>query len=315
VDEYDINVVQTQLLRGLDFLVLTLRFSRKLLIFWTIHNVRFVLREEHLPRSRWLLVPKRWAHRLLYRLCAPWVSGVITVSEDVRKAVLEYLGHADGKVSLIINSVDVSRYGHPVDRTMLRQGLGIPAGAQVMAMVATLKTQKGHRFLLDAMPAVVSQFPDLHLLFIGDGELRQKLEEQTRALNLEDHVHFLGLRDDVPDLLGASDFFILSSLWEGLPMALIEAMASGLPVIATEVSGTREVMVDGQTGLLVPPGDVENLRNAMIHLLSNPERARAMGVAARKRVATLFGAEKQSRQHIQLYFQQWNQTLTLSRQK
>ena len=111
----------------------------------------------------------------------------------------------------------------------------------------------------------------------------------------------LGNRDDVPDLLAASDLFVLPSLWEGLPMALIEAMASGLPIVATEVSGTIRVMVPGQTGILVPPGDAQKLAEAILQLLSDPERARAMGKAARRRVEREFSAQKQAEEHLALY--------------
>ncbi len=270
VDKYQIQIIQTQLVRGLDFLVLSLRLSRKLLVFWTFHNALFVLRAEHLPRFRALLGVKRWLHSQLYRLSAPQVHGYIAVSEDVKKAVHAYAGPLDKKVTVILNSVDVQRYQQPVDRVSIRQSLAIPIDAPVIAVVATFKEQKGHRYLIEAARTVVDSYADLQILFIGDGELKQDLQTQTRALRLEKNIHFLGLRSDVPSLLGASDIFVLPSLWEGLPMALIEAMASGLPVIATRVSGTNEVMIHEQTGLLVTPGNVEQLREALLRFLANP---------------------------------------------
>jgi glycosyltransferase involved in cell wall biosynthesis len=120
-------------------------------------------------------------------------------------------------------------------------------------------------------------------------------------LNLGEHIHFLGNRHDVPDLLAASDIFVLPSLWEGLSMALLEAMASGLPIVASEVSGTVQVVIPNETGLLVPPGDVQKLTEAIKQLLSDPTRAQAMGAAAKQRVEAEFSAQKQADEHLTLY--------------
>jgi len=305
VKKHHIDILQTQLLGSLDFLVLTLRYRTNLLVFWTFQNSRFELRADKLPRHKWLLGPKRWAHRQLYRLAARWVNGFIAVSDDVKTALLETIGPIpDDKITVICNSVDVRRYQQPVDRACIRRRLGLPENARVMAVVATFKTQKGHRYLIEAVPQVLSQFPDLHILLIGDGDLRGKLQAQASALGLDGHIHFLGTRSDVPDLLAASDCFALPSLWEGLPMALVEAMASGLPIIATEVSGTKQVIVPGESGLLIPPGDVRQMEEAITRLLSEPARARAMGAAAQLRVEAYFGAKKQAQEHIALFYRE-----------
>lgn len=302
VARHNVTIIQTHLLRVLDFLVLSLRLSfPQLLIFWTIHNYNFALRKDQLPRHRWLLGPKRLAYRLLYRLGARWVSGFVAVSGEVAPAIVQTIGPVQPKISVICNGVDVKRYTQPVDRSAIRRRLDLPAEARLLIVVGTLKPQKGHRYLLDALPGVIAQYPDLHLLIVGDGELRAELEAQARTPGLDGHVHFLGNRGDVPALLAASDYFVLPSLWEGLPMALLEAMAGGLPVIATEVSGTRQVMIPGESGLLVPPGDVDQLRAALLQLATNPEQARSMGAAARRRVIAAFSAQQQAAEHVALY--------------
>lgn len=305
VRRHRVAVVQTHLLMSLDFLVLTLRARRGPLVFWTVQNASFTLRAEHLPRHRWLLGAKRWAYRQLYRAALTRLDGFIAVSEEVRAALLRELGAIPAqKLSVICNSVDVRRYGVSVDRAAVRHALGLPEGARVLAAVATLKRQKGHRYLIEAAALAVARTPALHLLLIGDGELRDELVAQTRAAGLEGHIHFLGSRQDVPELLAASDGFVLPSLWEGLSMALVEAMAAGLPAVATEVSGTSQVLVPGETGWLVPPGDAPRLAEAMLALLADPARARAMGAAARLRVERCFGAGQQAEQHIELYLRQ-----------
>jgi len=306
--KYHANVIQTHLLRSLDFLVLSLRWGRDVRIFWTIHNARFELREEHLARNRWLFQPKRWGYQALYTLGVRAVSGMVAVSEEVKASILRtWKGIPGEKIVAIPNSVDVDRYAERGGREALRRALGIGEQHTVAAVVATLKEQKGHRCLLEALPEVIDGFPEFHLLIIGDGELRATLEAQAQGLRLEKSVHFLGQRSDIPALLAASDLFILPSLWEGLPMALIEAMASGLPVIASRVSGTEQVMRDGETGLLVPPGDVSELKRAILEMLVHPGRMIEMGKAARRRVEAHFSARQQAQAHLDLYVSAWQQ--------
>jgi glycosyltransferase involved in cell wall biosynthesis len=302
VKKYNVNVIQTHLLRSYDFLVLSLRTQTDAQIYWTFHNARFDLREEHLARQKWLFKPKRWGHHTLYSLGARGVDRLIAVSEEVKVSITKTLpAIPQKKIVAISNSVDVNRYGDRSGRAALRLELGLNEEHKVAVMVATFKEQKGHRFLLEAMQAVVSQRPDLKVLFAGDGELRTALQERALELRLENNVFFLGNRADISALLAASDYFILPSLWEGLPMALIEAMASGLPVIATRVSGTNQVMVHGETGLLVEPGNSSELAQAILKMASDPSMARQMGRAARQRVEVHFGAQKQAREYLDLF--------------
>jgi glycosyltransferase involved in cell wall biosynthesis len=296
------EILQTHLLRSLDFLVLSLRWKtgvRK--VFWTIHNYNFTLRREHLGRYKWLLGPKRLAYRLLYRLGAYWVDGFIAVSDEVRTSILENIGPVGSKITVIANGVDVPRYQQPVNKRAIRDQLGLAHNVRLLIMVGAFKEQKGHRYLVQSASQLLPNFPELHILLVGDGELRDRLELQVEALGLSERIHFLGNRSDVPELLAASDYFVLPSLWEGLPMALIEAMACGLPIVATEVSGSKQVVVSGETGLLVPPGDALQLTEALTRLLSDPVQAREMGAAARRRVETEFSARKQADEHIALF--------------
>ena len=302
--KYEIQVIQTHLLRSLDFLVLTLRNRSHIpLVFWTIHNSNFELQPQHLSTHHWLLKPKQLGYRLLYRLLTRWVSGFIAVSADVKTALRNNLGLAEAKITVICNGVDLQRYSHRIDRVRIREQLGLGNKAQVLVMVATFKEQKGHRHLIAALAPIISDWPQLQVLLAGDGPLKPEIEEQVRALGLTAQVHFLGSRSDVRDLLVASDYFVLPSLWEGLPMALIEAMASGLPIISSDVSGTRQVMVPNETGLMVPPGDVARLREAIVGFLGEPQKAMVMGAAARGRVEACFSAEKQAEEHARLYRQ------------
>ncbi len=127
------------------------------------------------------------------------------------------------------------------------------------------------------------------------------MERLVGDLGLEERIHFLGTRSDVPSILAASDLFILPSLWEGLPMALVEAMASELPVVATRVSGTNEVMIEGETGVVVEPGDSHMLAEGITKVLEDPIKAKEMGRAARNRVEQLYSARKQALDIVELF--------------
>jgi glycosyltransferase involved in cell wall biosynthesis len=299
IEEDGIDVVQTRGLGTLGFLVMTLR--DRVRVWWTIENVTFMVREEHQRRHRWLFRPKRAAHRLLYRIGGRLVSGIVVVSEETDQAFRRTVGYRGGGVVVVPNGVDVERYPERIDRTFVRGTLGFGPGDHVMTMVGTFKRQKGHRYLIEAAERVLPTDLRVHLVLVGDGDLMERVRAQVRGAGLADRIHFLRSRRDVPALLAASDSFILPSLWEGQSVALVEAMASRLPIIATAVSGTTHVMVDGNTGWLVPPGDPNALAAAMVELLTDPIRAASMAEAARARVVASFGAEQQAEQLASLF--------------
>jgi glycosyltransferase involved in cell wall biosynthesis len=219
----------------------------------------------------------------------------------VRESMVRFIGPIQDQITVICNGVDVRRYEQEVDTHAVRQRLRLDTRARLIATVGTLKEQKGHCYLIDAAQEVVRQRADWHFLLIGDGRLRDGLHAQVRELDLSENVHFLGNRQDVPELLAASDLFVLPSLWEGLPMALIEAMAASKAVVATAVSGTVQVVVPNETGLLVPPGDAKLLAQAIEQLLTNPMQTRVMGAAGKRRVEEEFSAQRQAADHLALY--------------
>lgn len=160
----------------------------------------------------------------------------------------------------------------------------------LVGTVARLAPQKDQRTILEAVPLVLAARPDARFAIVGEGELRGELEQQARRLGVADHVLFPGARDDVPEVLASFSVFVHPSRFEGLCLAVIEAQAAGVPVVATPVGGMRETVVDGETGLVVPVGDAGALAAAVVSLLESPERARALVAEARRRVSRYSGA-------------------------
>ena len=194
------------------------------------------------------------------------------------------------------------------ERSRLRAELGLDAGDVVFTCVARFAPQKAHDVLLKAFAAVRAETPPgapaARLLLVGDdpfGDGRRRAEALAAELGLGSAAVFAGIRRDVPALLGASDAFVMSSLWEGLGLVFLEAMAAGLPVLSTRVSAIPEVVVDGETGLLVPPREVEPLAAAWQRLAADPELRRRLGTAGRRRVRERFGLERMVEETLDAY--------------
>jgi glycosyltransferase involved in cell wall biosynthesis len=146
--------------------------------------------------------------------------------------------------------------------------------------------------LIEAMPAIVAARPDVHVLVIGDGPLRDRLRDLARKLGVAERLHLAGFRTDIPSCLAAMDLFALTSIYEGLPISILEAMATGLPVIATDVDGVPEAVTDGVTGTLIAPGKPQRLAQEVLGLLAEPARAAEMGAAGREQVRLRFTIDR-----------------------
>jgi glycosyltransferase involved in cell wall biosynthesis len=206
-------------------------------------------------------------------------------------------GLADGiatpaKYVTIRSGIELDRFRRPArPREAVRAELGIPLDAPVVGTVTRLSPQKAPLDFVTAAAQVAASRPNAHFVVVGDGPLRAEVESRVAAAGLAGRFHLTGLRRDVPDLLHSFDVFALTSLWEGLPRVLIQAMAAGLPVVATAVDGSAEAVEDGVNGLLTPPGDPQALAAALLRLLGDPALAAQMGAAGQERAGE-FGARK-----------------------
>ena len=238
----------------------------------------------------WGFHPRQsWAERTLYqaveRWCAPMSDRLIVVAEPNREQGLRLGIGTPGQYRLIRSGIEVEQYRAPAGtRERVRASLGLADGQFVFGSVGRLSPQKAPADLVHAFARVVHEHPEAHLLLVGDGPLRGEVESLIARLGVSGHATLLGLRRDVSDLMSAFDAFVLASRWEGLPRTIPQAMAAGLPVIATRVDGAPDAVRDGETGCLVPPADVGALADGMAQLIADPDRSRTLGRAGRARV-------------------------------
>jgi glycosyltransferase involved in cell wall biosynthesis len=203
---------------------------------------------------------------------------------------------------LIPQGISTEAYRHPrVDSDTWRRREGFAPEAVLFVCVARLAAQKNHALLLRSFGKGPASNPRAHLLLVGGGRLEPELEKEADALGLEERVHFLGTRSDVPEILNAADVFVLSSDYEGSPLSVMEAMAAGKPVISTAVGGVPELMEDGRSGLLVPRGNAKAFAEAMSSLAENYEAREALGRASLELATERFDARIMTRAYEELY--------------
>ncbi len=238
--------------------------------------------------------------RLLHRWLWGRVGAAVAVSQDTAD-VLVHRGRLDpAKVVSIVNGVPVPAFT-PEDRRAVRVEFGIPADAPTAGIVARLAPEKDHATLLSALALLRQRRPDLHLLVVGDGALRPALEQQAKALGIATVAHFAGMRRDVHRMLAAMDVFVLSSVFEGTSLTLLEAMGARLPVVATAVGGNPDVIGGPENGILAPPGNAEALAGGMERVLSAPDEAQAMAERAYARMTAVYSLESMTRSYEAVY--------------
>jgi glycosyltransferase involved in cell wall biosynthesis len=229
--------------------------------------------------------PDVFRRRLAYR-CVGRSAAMVAVSAEIQRFLQERAGVAGSLAAVIRNGVDAGRFTpDSVVRQRVRSELGIHGDRPVLGCFGSHYPVKGQAHLLEAMARVSASRPDARLLLAGRGPLQGELQRRARTLGLENAVRFLGFRDDIPGLLQAIDVFVLPSLSEGLPLALLEAMANGKPIVATRVGGVPEVIADGESGLLVRPGSPDDLAAAVLRLLADRGLAARLGQTARERAS------------------------------
>ncbi len=263
-----------------------------------VHTLHSLVFHDYQP---WLVNRMWWA---IKKICAPITDHFISVSRLIaEKAIAEGIS-AKENFTTIYSGMELDWFlNAKVDRDALRRELGIPLDAPVIGKIARLFPLKGHKELMDAAPEVVKRHPNVRFLLLGDGVLRQELEEQATALGIRENFVFAGMvpRERVPILIGAMDILVHTSLREGLARVLPQALAMGKPCVSFALDGAPEVVIDGRTGFLVQPNDIPGLADALSKLVNDPDLRARMGAEGRKVVDPAFRTETMVQEIAKVY--------------
>ena len=234
-----------------------------------------ILQTQHLP----FLTRRPYRRRRLHHAIEE-VDHLIAVSEGLRRSY-ERIGVPARRWTTVPNGI--APRSRQIGRAAARRALGLHDDRPVVLTIGRLTRMKGQWHLIDAVPELVARFPEVRVVLLGDGPMREDLVRRAAGLGISSSVCFAGHRADARELLDAADVFVLPSLHEGMPLAVLEAMEAALPVVATRVIGSEEVVVDGETGALVRPADPAALAGAITALLADPALRRSQGMAGRRR--------------------------------
>ena len=230
------------------------------------------------------------------------VHRVLSVSETHRRRLADSTGFPYQKIKPIPNGVDVSLFSpRPTEKQRIRKNLGLELTPIYIGTVANLRPVKNHALLLRVGSRLCQSYEHVRFVFAGDGPLKEQLVALAEELGISAKVRFLGARSDIPEVLNALDIFVLPSLSEGMPNAVLEAMACSLPVVATRVGGIPELIEDGNTGILVPSEDERQLEAILENLLRYDTKRRALGEKGRQRVLECFRLDRMVNEYQELY--------------
>ncbi|MBN1515049.1 glycosyltransferase [Candidatus Sumerlaeota bacterium] len=283
--EHQVDVLHAHMYRSYMPATIAAHLARTPVMLGQVHNV-----------DTW----DSWRQRAMDRLLWRWRTGMLAVSEEVKRDVTETLGCPEDFVRVLYNGIDLERFEHAPFEMQLRAELGCPPGGALAVVVARLHPQKNHRLLLSALRRLGDARKDFKAALIGEGKMEDELRALTQEWGLSDCVRFAGLRDDVERYYKAADFAILPSDKEGFSNVVIEAMAGGCPVVATDVGGNREAILDGVTGYIVPPNDEAALAAALEKMLAEPKRREEMAKAAVER-ARVFSLDAMAEATLRIY--------------
>jgi L-malate glycosyltransferase len=263
-------------------------------------GVKVIASQRNLQQSN------RCAHRALQRFISLVSHRMLVNSSAIRQHLISNWKAKSEKIVLVRNGVrDLSEFSYGQwqrqSHAELCHELGIDHQAKLIGCVANLRPVKGHCFLLEAAALVIREIPEAHFIFVGEGELRSELESQAKLLGISNHVHLMGHRPDAARLQTAFDLSVLTSLHEGLPNSIMEAMAAGVPVLATAVGGIPELIIHRETGYLVSAGDVANIAQGITTALRNERESASIAARGHHYVTTKFGMNRMVNEVEDLY--------------
>jgi glycosyltransferase involved in cell wall biosynthesis len=239
----------------------------------------------------------------LKNLLGTFHKRIIAVSDEVNRSQTDSDMFFKKKYITIYNGIETYPYEKSVDTNKYRDEFGFTKNNLIIGKIASMYPQKAHEVLFEAVKIVLAEIPEAKFLIVGDGPRKLELKELVSKMGLENEIIFTSIRSDIPELLNFIDIFVLSSDWEGFPITILEAMASGTPIVVTDVGGNREAVINEKTGYLVEKGSPEKLANALILLGKDTPKRIFMGENGKKRLYQHFTAEVMVRKTEKIYFE------------
>ncbi len=284
------HIVHTHLPRADFYGRLVARLCHVPFIFSTVHSA-----EKHREKKH------KFLHSFLDKISMGFANEIIAVAESVKRHIIDKQGIDSDKIVVIRNGIDIGRYAGSGNPEVTRREFGFHNNSVIVGVVGRLNKQKGLAFFLRAACEVLKVEKRVQFLIVGEGPQRYELERLSKRLGIDQWVVFSGFRADVPSVLSVMDIFVMPSLVEGFPLSLLEAMAVGKPVIASNIGGIPEIVKDRESGILVPPRDPEALAEAIVELLKDRANWKVMGENGRQRVIEYFNVERMVRDYEEFY--------------
>ncbi|NOY72577.1 MAG: glycosyltransferase, partial [Gammaproteobacteria bacterium] len=254
-----------------------------------------------------ITVHNSYNHVKLHRRLVNWYLGkktaaVIAVSDEIKKDIIRWDFFPEHKIHVIANGINIQRAQSSLSKKEARVKLGLNDEQLILVCVGRLEEQKGHKYLLEALPLLNEKGIKPLCLFVGEGRNKNSLEQQARQLNVSAQVRWLGTRHDIADILKSADLYLMPSLWEGLSLALLEAMAAHIPIIASDVSGMKQVL-GHNSGVRIPPKQPASIATAIASALNNPEQVKKMTQHAAQFVNDNFSDQRMVKDIATIYHQ------------
>jgi len=272
-------------------------------LFYTVPAALLAGRKKVIYTEHGRFYPERksWKRWIFNPLLALGVDCLVSISEATSQAMATYDHFPLRRIKVIHNGIDCSSMAPGTDKKIKRRELGLKESCHLIGTAGRLNTIKNMAMMIRGLKLVLQKVPETYLVIAGQGEEREKLEILAAELEVADYVKFIGLRFDLPEIYPLFDVFLLTSFTEGISVTLLEAMASGVPSVVTDVGGNREIVLEGQTGFLVPVDADAQFAQKIVELLQGPEQAQQMGNVGRQRVHNDFSVETMLARYQQMY--------------
>ena len=261
-------------------------------------NIKFVYTEH----SKWQLTQLGFINKLINKKILNSADAVVAISNQIESYLIDEIKIGGKNVHLITNGIDIDRYCCKKNKESSRKRFGIDSSDFVIGVVANLRPEKNHKFLISTFSAMSRKFLNLKLVLVGLDRMNGEIQKFAAESSAYDRILFLGMQKDIPDVLSTFDVFCLPSLYEGLPLSILEAMAAGIPVVGSDVMGINEVINNGQNGLLFPLGDAPMLSKALEYLIKDKDLRDKLCTSAKKYVNENYFLDDKVTEYQKLFF-------------